>query len=272
MSGAKVRLEDRGGGVRVITLTDPDRRNAIDRRLREELAEAGAAVARDADARVLVVMAEGPAFSSGADLVDTFEGASERPIEAVRDDLVRIYDSFLRIRDLEIPTIATVRGAAIGAGMNLALSCDLRIAAPDATFGALFTRIGLHPGGGCSYFLTRALGPQRALRVLLDGETFDAAAALATGLVDRVTADPEKEALETAMRWARLDPHLSRGIKRSIQLALEAGFEASVEFESWAQAASARRPEIAQVVASHRAKRQRPAAAAAGESLTREGA
>jgi enoyl-CoA hydratase len=251
---AKVRLERGGDAVRVIRLTDPARRNAIDRQVRDELAAAAATVAADAEARVLVVTADGPAFSSGADLVDTFDRASERTVEGLRADLRRIYASFLAVRDLEIPTIAAVRGAAIGAGLNLALSCDLRLASRDATFGALFSRIGLHPGGGCSYFLSRALGPQRALRILLDGETLDATTALESGLVDQIVDDPEAAALETAARWARLDADLSRDIKRSIRLAVESGFDAAVEFESWAQAASARRPRIQQVVDDRRAK------------------
>lgn len=250
----KVRLETRADGVRVIHLADPERRNAIDRRMRDELAAAAGAVAEDADARVLVVRAEGPAFCSGADVVETFGGAAQRSVEDVRSDLVRIYDSFLRIRDLAIPTIAAVRGAAIGAGMNLVLSCDVRYAAPDATLGALFSKIGLHPGGGCSYFLASALGPSGALRALLDGETIGAADAARSGLVTEVVDDPDAVALATALRWAALEPELVRNIKKSIQIAVGQGFAASVEFESWAQAASARGPRVAEVVERRRAK------------------
>jgi enoyl-CoA hydratase len=250
---SKVRIEDAGGGVRVMRLADPDRRNAIDKRMRDDMKAATATVAADASARVLVLRADGPAFCSGADLVDTFGGANEKSIEAVRADLGRIYDVILAVRDLEIPTIAAVRGAAIGAGMNVALACDVRIAAPDASFGALFSRIGLHPGGGCSYFLAQMLGPQRALRVLLDGATLDARAALDGGLVDEIADDPESVALEIATRWAYLEPDLSRAIKHSVRLAVSAGLEASMEFESWAQAASAQRPRIAELVEQRRA-------------------
>jgi len=258
---AKVLVEDVGGGVRVIRLADPSRRNAIGARMRDELAAAASAVAADAHARALVVRADGPAFCSGADLVETFEGAADKTIEQVRLELMRIYDSFLRVRDLEIPTVAAVRGPAIGAGMNLALSCDVRLAAPDASFGALFSRIGLHPGGGCSYFLAQALGPQRALRVLLNGGTLDAPAAARGGLVDEIVDDPETAALAMAARWARLDPDLARGIKRSIRLAVASGFDAALDFESWAQAASARKPQIQEAVAQRRAR----SAAATGE-------
>jgi enoyl-CoA hydratase len=249
---AKVHLEHAGDGVRAIRLADPDRRNALDDQLRDELAAAVAVVAADADARALVVRADGPAFCAGADLVAVFGGAAEKSVEQVRSELRRIYDSFLRIRNLEIPTVAAIRGPAIGAGMNLALSCDVRLAAGDATFGALFSKIGLHPGGGCSYFLAHTLGAQRALRVLLDGETLDAQAAVASGLVDEIVDDPETTALEMATRWARLDPELSRAIKCSVRLAMTSGFDASLEFESWAQAVSAQKPQIQEVVARRR--------------------
>ena len=250
----KVHLEDAGGGVRVMRLADADRRNAIDRRMRDDMAEATRAVASDPAARVLVLRADGPAFCSGADVVETFGGAAEKTIDTLRDELGRVYEVILGIRALAIPTIAAIRGPAVGAGMNIALACDVRIAAPDASFGATFSRIGLHPGGGCSYFLAQALGPQRALRVLLDGATLDARAALEGRLVDQVAEDPEAVALEIAARWATLEPELSRAIKRSIRLAVSAGLEASMEFESWAQAASARKPRVAEIVEQRRAR------------------
>src|SRR5205085_9949532 len=88
--------------------------------------------------------------------------------------------------------------------------CDVRLAAPDASFGAVFSRIGLHPGGGCTYFLTRLLGPQGALRLLLDGGSLDAQAAVRGGLVGEIVDDPETEASAMAARWAKLDPDLAR--------------------------------------------------------------
>jgi enoyl-CoA hydratase len=254
-----VRVEDAGGGVRVLRLTNPARRNAIDRRSRAELAEAVATVAGDDAARVLVVTADGPSFCAGADLVDLFGEASNQSVDQIRNDVMRVYDSFLRILDLPIPTIAAVRGAAIGAGLNLALCCDVRLAAPDASFGAVFSRIGLHPGGGCTYFLTRLLGPQGALRLLLDGGSLDAQAAVGGGLVGEIVDDPEAEALAMAARWAKLNPDLALAIKRSVRLAAEAGFQATVEHEAWAQAASAQRPEVQAVVEQRRHPRPRSA-------------
>lgn len=251
-----VRVEDAGGGVRVLRLTNPGKRNAIDRVSRAELAAAVATMAADDAARVLVVAADGPSFCAGADLVELFGDAPSQPIAQIRAGLMQVYESFLKLLDLPIPTIAAVRGAAIGAGLNLALSCDVRLAAPDVTFGAVFSRIGLHPGGGCTYFLTRLLGPQGALRLLLDGGSLDAAGALRHGLVSEIVDDPEAAALEMAERWAKLEPALAQDIKRSVRLAADAGFAATVEYEAWAQAASATRPEVQAIVEQRRRPRR----------------
>ena len=154
-------------GVRIVTLNDPDRRNAMSPALQKALGEAVDAIAGDLDARVVVVTGNGAAFSAGADLPAVF-GNLERPVAEIRTGLRAIYDSFLRFRRLEIPTIAAVNGHAVGAGVNLAMACDLRIAGPGARFGVTFTKLGLHPGGGCTYFLTQALGRQRAVLIQVE--------------------------------------------------------------------------------------------------------
>src|SRR5919206_1181827 len=245
--GDKIRLEREDDGVRVLVLNDPDKRNAIGPELREALADAVAAVATDRDARVLVVAGEGSAFCAGADLPSVF-GDVDAPVGEIRDHLHSYYQSFLAIRDLSIPTIAAVQGAAIGAGLNLALCCDLCVVGPEARLGATFARIGLHPGGGCTYFLTRAVGRQRALRILLDGETLDAEAALQHGLALEIVDDPLEHARELARTLAGRDPDTSADIKRAVRLAEEHDFAAVVEFEAWAQAATAKKPAIRETV------------------------
>src|SRR5690606_18295942 len=205
-------------GVRILTLTDPDRRNAIGPQMRDELAAAVAEVAADPDARALVVAGAGSAFCAGADLPAVF-GGPERPEAEIRRDLQRLYRSFLAVAELSIPTIAAVQGPAVGAGLNLAMCCDLRIAGPEAVFAATFTKLGLHPGGGCTYFLVRALGRQRALEVLLDGGSLTAEQAVARGLALRIEDDPLAAAVAQATRYAALDPELVRDIKRATQLA-----------------------------------------------------
>jgi enoyl-CoA hydratase len=232
----------------VLTLNDPDRRNALSPALQAELGAAVDRVAADTAARVLVVAGNGPGFSAGADLPAVF-GELDREVAEIREGLRTIYDSFLRVRRLAIPTIAAVQGAAVGAGVNLAMSCDVRIAGPHARFGVTFTKLGLHPGGGCTYFLTRALGRQRALALILDGELLDADEALRLGLVLEVADDPLARAIETAQRWAAIDPLLGRDIKRAIGIAEGGSFDDTLDFESWAQAASTRSPLLADAIA-----------------------
>lgn len=236
---AKTRREQVGDGVWLLTLTDPDRRNAMGEEMGAELVEAAAALADDDTARALVVTGEGEAFCAGADLPALF-GDPDRPVEETRVRLQRYYRGFLALGELPFATIAAVNGPAVGAGLNLALACDIRVAGPGAAFGATFTRIGLHPGGGCTWFLVRALGSSRALRTLLLGDTIDAERAVAWGLAEGPEADPLGAALELANRFAAVEPVLARHVKRTVGLAADvAGLDAVLEYESWAQASSA---------------------------------
>jgi enoyl-CoA hydratase len=238
----KVEL-DNSDGRWTLTLNDPDRRNSIDATMRDDLASAIAEVAADTDARTLVVTGAGTAFCAGADLPAMF-GDTGRTVQEIRADLHRIYDSFLRVLALPIPTIAAVQGPAVGAGLNLAMACDTRIVGPRAKMIASFTKIGLHPGGGCTWFLTRALGAERALQLLLDGGTVDGPEAVRIGLAATLAEDPLAAAHERAGRWAAIDPALARDIKTSVRTAVRSDFATSLEFEAWAQASSATGPAI----------------------------
>lgn len=244
-----VRLEAQDGGVRLLTLADPERRNALGAQVGAELIAACAAVREDPDARTLVVTGEGSAFCAGADLPALF-GDADRPVTATHALLQAYYRAFFAVLELPIPTVAAVNGPAVGAGLNLAMACDVRIAGADAAFGATFTRIGLHPGGGCTWFLVRALGASRALRTLLLGETLDAARAVDWGLAEGPEEDCVGAALALAARFARVDPQLARHVKRAVGIAVETGdLGATLEYESWAQAASASSPQLKDWVA-----------------------
>jgi enoyl-CoA hydratase len=129
------------------------------------------------------------------------------------------------------------------------MSCDVRIAGPHAKFAVTFTKLGLHPGGGCTFFLTQALGRQRALSLILDGGVLDADEALRLGVVLEVVDDPLEHAIQTTARWAAIEPALSRDIKRAVGIAEAGGFDATLDFESWAQAASTRSPLLAEAIA-----------------------
>jgi enoyl-CoA hydratase len=250
MSGS-VEVTALNDGIRVMTLSNPAKRNALDPQMCQAMGDGVAAVAQDEDARVLVVVGAGDAFCAGADLPAMF-GDMDRAVGEIRADLAATYATFLGIRALKIPTVAAVVGPAIGAGLNVALSCDVVLAGPTATFGATFSRIGLHPGGGATSFLVEALGRQRAARVLLEGRTLSAQQALDGGLVESVVDNPLDEAMLLASRIAGLEPELSRNIKQAVRLASSGPFEPVVLFESWAQASSAKGPRVAAVVENFR--------------------
>lgn len=243
---SKVRLEQDSGRW-TLTLDDPDRRNSIDAQMRQQLADAVSTVATDREARSLVVTGAGSSFCAGADLPAIF-GDSDRPVHEIRRDLHDVYDSFLRLLALPIPTIAAVQGPAVGAGLNLAMCCDLRVAGPRARFAATFTQIGLHPGGGCTFFLVQALGQQRALKLLLDGGKVDGPDAVAAGLAVALEEDPLAAATAMADRYAQLEPELVRDVKTAVQTAARGDFRATLELESWAQASSAKGPRIREFV------------------------
>jgi len=247
---SKVQLES-DGTIQVLTLNNPERRNAIDEELRDELAETVTRLRSDTKTRALVVTGAGSSFCAGADLPALF-GQPDRPVAEIRAGLKTVYDSFLRLLQLPFPTVAAVQGPAVGAGLNLAMACDVRIAGPEAAFAAPFTKIGLHPGGGCTWFLVRALGRERALALLLEGGSLTGAQAVEAGLALRLADDPVDAAMGSAARYAELDPQLARDIKSAVDIAEEGDFTAALEFESWAQASSATGPAIQQAVKRYR--------------------
>ena len=178
--------------VAVLTLDDPGRRNALSLELVSEIVEALDDLESRDDVGALVVTGTAPAFCAGADLSDL--GDSQR------DGLNRIYEGFLRFSRSPLPTIAAVNGAAVGAGMNLALSCDVRLAGASARFDTRFVQLGIHPGGGHTWMMRRAVGPQATAAMVLFGEVLDATEAERVGLVWR--AVPDDQLLDTARQLA----------------------------------------------------------------------
>ena len=249
---SKIAVTQHDDGVRLITLTDPERRNAMDDVMGAELIAASEQLVADPRTRVVVVTGEGKAFCAGADLPALF-GDPSRPVAETHDRLQSYYQAFFSVMKLPVPTIAAVNGPAVGAGLNLAMACDVRIAGPRATFGATFSKIGLHPGGGCTWFLVRVLGASRALQTMLLGEPLDAQRAVDWGLAEGIADDPVTAALAMATAFAAVDPALARHIKRSVGIAVETDdLRAVLEYESWAQAASASSPQLQEWVAKFR--------------------
>ena len=225
------------GPVRTITLNAPDKLNALSWPLLHEFKAAVNGVAADDAAGVLVVAGAGRAFCAGADLAGLF-GDRTRPVEVLKDVLLDVYGSFLGVRDLTIPTIAAVHGPAVGAGMNIALACDVIVAGPEATFAPSFSRIGLHPGGGCSWLLTQRIGTANTLAALYSGDAIDAEGAFRLGIAQELTDDPRSRARALATEYASRDGALLADIKQSVRIASSADLATSLDAEATAQARS----------------------------------
>src|SRR4249920_2722777 len=168
-------LVDIADGVATLTLNNPDERNSLTAPLVDEIVAAMKQIEADESVGAVVVTGTPPAFCAGANLgnLSTAEGTSLR----------RIYDGFLCVAHSTLPTIAAVNGAAVGAGMNMALGCDVRLAGRSARFDTRFLQLGLHPGGGHTWMLRRAVGPQAAAAAVLFGEVLNGEEAGRVGLV-----------------------------------------------------------------------------------------
>ncbi|BBZ21459.1 enoyl-CoA hydratase [Mycolicibacterium gadium] len=229
--------------VAVITINDPDRRNAVTFEISAALRAAVDAAEANEEVHAVVVTGAGKAFCAGANL--TALG------EATEDGLRVIYDGFLAVANCTLPTIAAVNGAAVGAGLNLALAADVRIAGPHALFDPRFQKLGIHPGGGATWMLQRAVGPQVARASLLFGMSFDAEAAVRHGLALKVAEDPVAAARELAAGPAAAPREVVLATKASMRATANPGFidsdqhRIAVDTELGPQATSIESPEFA---------------------------
>ena len=169
-------------GVGTLTLNNPAERNTLTAPMVAEIVAAMEGFEADEAVGAVVVTGTPPAFCAGANLGNLREADGK--------SLGNVYEGFLRIARSPLPTLAAVNGAAVGAGMNMALGCDVRIAAKRAKFDTRFLQIGIHPGGGHTWMLRRITGPQTAMAAVLFGEVMDGAEAERVGLVHRCVEDP----------------------------------------------------------------------------------
>ncbi len=236
-------------GVATVTLDDPKRRNAVSPPMVEEILATFDRLEADPAVGAVVVTGAPPAFCAGADLSEL--------TEAVRPGLKKIYDGFLRIARCPLPTIAAVNGPAVGAGVNLALVCDLRVAARSARFEGRFLDIALHPGGGHTWMLRRLVGPETAAAMVLFGETLDGEEAERRGLAWRCVDD--EELLPTATTLAGRAAAVPRELLRRAKATLKAmtrihEHTVAVDIELEHQAWSIRQPEFAERLAALKRK------------------
>ncbi len=247
-TAGRIRTE-RTGGTAVLTIDAPEQRNALTLELSAQLAEAVRQAEQDAEVHALVLTGTPPAFCAGANLSALGE--------ANEDALRAIYQGFLAVAQCGLPTVAAVGGAAVGAGLNLALAADVRLAGPEARFDARFLQLGLHPGGGMTWMLQRAVGTQQATAMTLFGEVLDAASATEAGLVLRTVPGDHAELLEAAVTLTRpaaaAPRHLVTAIKDSMRRtrAMDKHAEA-VNLELIQQLNSLESPEFAAKVAAWR--------------------
>lgn len=236
--------------VALITVNDPDRRNAVTDEISRGLRAAVQLAQSDPDVHAVVVTGAGSAFCAGADL-SALGTAAE-------DGLRRLYDGFLAVADCTLPTIAAVNGPAVGAGLNLALACDVRIAGPAALFDARFQKLGIHPGGGMTWMLQRATDPQVARAALLFGMRFEAEAAVRHGLALTVSDDAVAAALELAAGPAAAPREVVIATKATMRATFSPGsidtdlHAAAVDAELGPQATSVGSPEFAARLAAAR--------------------
>ncbi|MFJ6670983.1 enoyl-CoA hydratase [Actinosynnema sp. NPDC091369] len=208
---AEVLLQ-RSDRVAVITVHDPERRNALTLDLSDQLVAAVRTCEDDTDVHAVVVTGAPPAFCAGADLTALGEAREE--------GLRRIYAGFLAVARCTLPTIAAVGGAAVGAGLNLALACDVRLVNANARFDARFLQLGIHPGGGMTWMLQRLVGPQTATAMTLFGQVLGADAAVSHGLAWSRVDGGQDELVAAAVEFARPSAEASRELVRTTKASM----------------------------------------------------
>jgi enoyl-CoA hydratase/carnithine racemase len=228
-------IED--SGITTITLNRPEKLNALAGHMRRDLAEALEAAGAERNVHVVVITGAGRAFCSGGDVAAMADLIERHDA----DEFSRLLGSARRvvtaIRQMTKPVIASINGPAFGAGFNLALACDLRIASTTATFSQSFTKVGLHPDWGGTYFLPRQLTPNKACEMFFLGETMNADEALRLGVVNYVVQPAELEA-ETRKLAERLrnSPAIAlAAAKQAVYMSQAAELEEMLRYETEAQ-------------------------------------
>jgi 2-(1,2-epoxy-1,2-dihydrophenyl)acetyl-CoA isomerase len=247
-------LRDTAEGVLTVTLNRPDALNSFNIEMKEALLGALKDAGRDKAVRVVLLTGAGRAFSAGQDLKERQDpGAADLGTEL----RVRYNPIILAMRRLEKPVIGAINGVAAGAGISVALACDIRIASESASFMEVFGRVGLVPDTGSSWFLPRLVGYARAAEMSFTTDPVDAATAERIGLVNRVVPAYQlmAEAGALASRLAKSAPIALALAKRALNRALETSLEQALEFEAELQAIAGRSKDYAEGVAAFVEKR-----------------
>lgn len=254
-----LRVERRDPGIAVVVLDDPDRRNAMTMEMGEALEATARQLSDDADLRAVVLAGEPPAFSAGGDL-DMLEDLAHRTREEGFDatgTMRDFYARFLALREVPVPVIAAVNGHAVGAGLCVALACDLLLVADEAKVGLNFARLGLHPGMAGSWLLPRAVGRQQAARLLYTGRLISGteAAQLGIALESRPQQDVLPAALELAEEIAGASPVVVRQLKSTLEQTAASDLDTALGREAACQAVNYGTDDLREGLSAGRARR-----------------
>jgi enoyl-CoA hydratase len=255
-SPGHLRVDRPSDGVALLTLDNPEQRNAMSDQMTASWTAAVDDLADDRSVRVVVVTGEGSAFCSGGN-TSWIASEPDATVDRLRTRMLPFYRAWLSVRRLEVPTIAAVNGAAIGAGLCLALACDLRYATAGARLGAPFVKLGMHAGMGATWLLTDVVGEAAARDLLLTGRTVDAEEALRLGLVSRVLPDEGflDAVLATATAVAATAPIASRLTTTALRGGGPADLEAALQWEALAQPVTLATRDLQEGIAAARERR-----------------
>jgi enoyl-CoA hydratase len=250
-----LRIDRRPDGVVVLTLDLPDRRNAMTAELTEAWTAAINDIASDGDVRCVVVTGEGSAFCSGGD-VSWIGSEPDATVDRLRTRMIAFYRAWLSIRDLEVPTIAAVNGPAVGAGLCLALACDLRYATPTAKLAAPFTALGMHAGMATTWLLPDVVGLAAARELLLTGRVVSGDDAVRLGLVNQIIAAEGflDAVVDIASSVAAKAPIATRLTKVALREG-HASYDAALQWEALAQPITLATADLQEGLAAQREKR-----------------
>ena len=224
---------ERAGGVVTVTLDRPEKKNAVNGTMWDELLVTFQQIASSSEDRCVVVTGNGGAFCSGADLSGDREGERPHQLAAMR----KVNEVCMQLHDLPQPTVAKVNGVAVGAGANLALGCDLVVASDEARFSEIFARRGLSVDFGGTWLLPRLIGLHRAKELAFFADIISAKEAADLGLVNRVVPAVELDAFvsEWASRLAAAAPIALAQTKAMLNRSFEVTLEQALESEAWSQ-------------------------------------
>ena len=248
-------VERPSDGVVVLRLNDPDRRNVMSDDMTESWGRALTEIKADPSVRVVVVTGAGTAFSSGGN-TGWIASEPDATVDYLRTRMIAFYRAWLAIRDLEVPTIAAINGPAVGAGLCLALACDIRYASESARMSAPFVKLGMHPGMAATYLLADVVGNAQARELMLTGRMFGADEALRLGAVSRVFPDEEFAAgVDEIARGIAGNAPIATRYTKVAMLEGHADFETSVQWEALAQPITLATEDLQEGIAAARAKR-----------------